>query len=313
MNPAREALLWASRNELLARNLPRLWFVRATVSKFMPGEELADALDAAERLASQGVPATFTALGENVEEPHQADEVVDHYLLLHDRIQARELDAEVSVKLTHLGMDLGMAETASRLERLVSRAAELGRTLWIDMESTEYVQATLDLYRGLLGDHSNIGICIQAYLHRTPQDVADLLPMDPSIRFVKGAYKEPAELALHSKAQIDISLERLALETLRRRPADASGRLVIATHDIDLIDRVAAQAESEGFGPDDYEIAMLYGIRTKDQVRLASEGFRVRTLIAYGTHWYPWFMRRLAEKPSENILLALRNLFPPRR
>jgi proline dehydrogenase len=174
------------------------------------------------------------------------------------------------------------------------------------MESSAYVAATVELYRELRAAHPNTGICLQAYLRRTAEDVESLLPFDPSVRLVKGAYKEPRDLLVGDRGLIDESFRVLSLRLLEA--GGPSGRVVLGTHDVDLIERIEGDVRVRGLGRDAFEVAMLFGIRAADQVRLAGDGYRVRTLIAYGTYWYPWFMRRIAEKPVENTLLALRNL-----
>jgi proline dehydrogenase len=309
VNPARDAILLAARNRWLAEHLPRFRFVRATVGRFMPGETTEDALEAAERLAAEGIPATFTYLGENVENEADADAVAAHYLQLLDLIEERGIDAEVSVKPTHLGLDLDAEATFTRLRRLAERAAAMGKHLFLDMESAPYLEPTLAIYRRLREEFENTGVCIQAYLHRTPQDVADLLAADASVRLVKGAYREPGDLVIRDRRKVRATFEKLALEFLRW---SGGGRLALATHDVHLLTEIERRAAAAGFGRDAFEIQMLYGIRVADQRRLAGEGFRVRVLISYGTHWYPWFMRRLAEHPGKNLWLAVRNLFARR-
>ena len=177
------------------------------------------------------------------------------------------------------------------------------------MESAPYVEPTLAIYRSLREGSERVGVCIQAYLHRTPQDVADLLAAGGSIRFVKGAYHEPRDVAIHDARRIREAFQKLALGFLRW---GGGGRLALGTHDVELLAEIDRAAAAAGSGRDDYEIQMLYGIRVADQRRLAREGFRVRVLISYGTHWYPWFMRRVAEHPGRNIWLAIRNLFSRR-
>ena len=308
MNPARGAILWAAGNRWLGEHLPRFRFVRATVARFMPGEEMEDALAAAERLAGDGIPATFTFLGENVRSGADADDVVEHYLKLFRSIEERGLDAEVSVKPTHLGLEVDPEGTLDRLRRLAERSAELDRHLFLDMESVPWVEPTLSLYRKLLQEFENTGICIQAYLHRTPQDIADLIAAGGSIRLVKGAYNEHHDVAIRDRGTIRAAFVKLALAFLR---ASGGGRLALGTHDVEMIAEIERQAAADGFGRDAYEIQMLYGIRVADQRRFANEGYRIRVLISYGTHWYPWFMRRLAEHPS-NAWLAVRNVFARR-
>lgn len=300
MNPVKAALLWASESALLRARLPQLSFVQRSVARFMPGEDAEDALGAAGGLVSEGIPVSFTRLGENTTDLAQAAEAAGDYLRLLDRIEELGLDAEISVKLTQLGYDLDPGVTATHLGRLVDRSAEIDRTCWIDIESTPYVDGTLDLYEAQLARSPNVGLCLQAYLRRTYDDIQRLLPSGPSIRLVKGAYREPKDLVFTSKAAIDESYFRLAQHLVQ----GGAHRVVLGSHDTELIERI----ETSLGGHDDFEIAMLYGIRADEQRRYASEGYAIRTLISYGPSWYPWFMRRIAEKPIENTLLALRNL-----
>lgn len=307
MGLARGAILWAADNRWLREHLPRYRFVRRSVARFMPGERLEDALAAASRLAADGLPTTITALGENVTSEAEAEQVLAEYLEAYAAIAARGLDTEVSVKPTHLGLDVDRDLAAKNLARLAEHAAERGGWLWLDMESHRYVEPTVELYRELRTRHPNTGVCLQAYLRRTAEDVESLLELDPSIRLVKGAYREPEEVLVGGKGTIDESYRVLALRLLEAR--GPSARLVLGSHDVDLIARIASDARVRGLARDSFEVAMLFGIRAADQLRLSREGFAMRTLISYGTYWYPWFMRRIAEKPVENTLLALRNLF----
>lgn len=301
MNPVKATLLWASEDPVLSSRLPRLRFVQQAVERFMPGETAEHALEAATRLArADGIPSSFTRLGENTADLAQAADAAGDYLRLLDRVEELELDAEISVKLTQLGYDLDPAVAATHVQRLVDRSAELGRTCWIDIESSGYVDGTLDLYEAALGGSPNVGLCLQAYLRRTYDDVLRLLPSGPSIRLVKGAYREPKDLVFNSKAAIDESYFRLSQHLVH----GGARRVVLGSHDTALIERIErALGAKEAF-----EIAMLYGIRSDEQRRLARGGYAIRTLISYGPSWYPWFMRRIAEKPVENTLLAMRNL-----
>lgn len=305
MDPLRATILWASSNATLREHLPRFRFVRSTVEKFLPGEEAEDALAAARALASDGIRTTFTALGENVTDLGQATAATAEYLRLLDRVEELGVDAEISVKLTQLGFDLDPDHARMQAVRLAERSAALGRTVWIDMESTAYVAATVNLYADLLEDGHDVGLCMQAYLKRTWDDVQQLLPLHPSIRLVKGAYRESPELVFTDKRVIDEAFLRIIMH-LADDPQGRVRRTVLGTHDMDLVTRI--EHELGASARDRVEIAMLYGIRAGDQLRLAREGYTVRTLISYGDHWYPWFMRRIAEKPVENTLLALRNL-----
>lgn len=303
----RPLLLWMARNRLLKRWLPRIWFARRAVRRFMPGETVEEALDAAEFFRPQGIGILFTQLGENLADLTDAEAVADHYHGLLDMIAARGMDAEISVKPTQLGMDLDRDVAERLLSSLADHAAQRNGLVWLDMEGSAYTDATLDLYRSLKEKHPNFGICLQAYLRRTPADVHALLPLKPAIRMVKGAYDEPSSIAFRRKDEVDGAYESLCVLML---PHAGSGdlRLGMGTHDAKLIERVAAHAEAAGVAKDAFEIQMLYGIRQKEQLRLASEGYRVLALVAYGEAWYAWYMRRLAERPA-NVLFALRQMF----
>jgi proline dehydrogenase len=304
----RRLFLWAARNAWLKERLPRFRFMQRAVRRFMPGETLASALDAAAPLEAQGIATMYTKLGENLANLDEAEDVADHYVALLDRIAADGIDGEVSVKPTQLGLDHDEEATLGHLIRIAEHAAATGSYLWIDMESSAYVEATVRLYERLRAVQPRTGICLQAYLRRTATDIERLMPLDPAIRLVKGAYDEPAAIAYREKKLVDANYVGLAVRFLmegRGRPI----RLGLGTHDVALIEQIAEQVKPAGIGRDGYEIEMLYGIRTKEQFRLAKEGYRVVTLIAYGEHWYPWYMRRLAERPA-NVTFAIRSLLP---
>jgi proline dehydrogenase len=302
----RRILLWMARNRWLKEHLPRLWFARRAVRRFMPGETVEEALDAAERFRPLGIGILLTRLGENLDDLSGAQGVADHYHRVIDMVRARGMDAEVSLKLTQIGLDLDVEETYRHLASLTEHAAQANGTLWIDMEASAYVERTLQLYRRLKADHPNAGICLQAYLHRTPADVHDLLPLHPQIRLVKGAYDEPSSLAFRRRPDVDAAYLSLCVLML---PAAGRGelRLGLGTHDTRLVEQVAAHARAADIPIDAFEVQMLYGIRMDEQRRLAAEGYRVRDLIAYGEAWYAWYMRRLAERPA-NVAFALRQL-----
>ncbi len=292
----RNALLWASKNPFLAQRLPTYGFVRRATRRFMPGEALEDALREAQRLKESGAPTTLTLLGENVTTPREADGVAEHYMEVLQAVRAHGLDTEVSVKPTQLGLDLGTVEARRRLQRIL-RAPDSGALVWLDMESSAYVDATLELFRAVREDHENVGLCLQAYLHRTQKDLEALLPLRPAIRLVKGAYQEPPEVAFPRKADVDQNFIRLTGTMLKARAAGRAGRPVIGTHDPRMVGEANRMAHELGLPKDAYEIAMLYGIQTAEQERLVRTGHKLRVLVAYGSHWFPWYMRRLPGGP----------------
>ncbi len=304
----RRVFLWAARNRWLKEHLPRFPFMQRAVRRFMPGETLEDALAAALPLQAAGVTSMYTRLGENLEHVDEADAIAAHYLEVVDKIVAGGIKGEVSVKPTQLGMDLDPDICFGHLVRIAEKAAAAGSYLWIDMESSAYVEQTIALYERLHAVQPRTGICLQAYLRRTADDVERLRPIDPGIRLVKGAYDEKESIAYKSRRSIDASFLGLAVAFLlesRGRPI----RLGLGTHDVALIEQIADQVAAAGIGKDGYEVEMLYGIRTDQQLRLARAGYRVVSLIAYGEYWYPWYMRRLAERPA-NVWFALRQVLP---
>jgi len=304
----RSVLLWMARNPWLRRRLPRLGFVRRAVRRFMPGEDAESAFTAAAGLAATGQGILFTRLGENLAELAEADEVAAHYRSLLDRETSLPHPPELSVKPTQLGLDIDSEACFRHLDALAARAAEAGTWLWLDMEGSTYVDATMDLYERLRAAHPNVGICLQAYLKRTPTDLRRLLPLRPAVRLVKGAYDEPAAIAFRRRPEVDAAYQALAL-VLAEAARDGRARCALGTHDSGLIERIAAFADSAGVARGSLEVHMLYGIRARELARLNAAGFPAFTLIAYGAFWYPWYMRRLAERPA-NVLFALRQLLP---
>ncbi|HXN79010.1 MAG TPA: proline dehydrogenase family protein [Candidatus Dormibacteraeota bacterium] len=303
----RSLLLWCAQNPWLSTHVPRWGFAKRAVRRFMPGEELEAALKAAVEFKAQGIGSLLTRLGENVKNLDEAGEVVEHYETVFARVAEAGLNAEISVKPTQLGLDIDPTAAFSNLERL-ARAAEKAKSfLWVDMEGSAYTEATLDLYRRLRADHARTGIALQAYLHRTVDDVVKLMPLKPAIRLVKGAYAEPSTIAFAAKKDLDANY--LALCSLML-PQVKQGklRLVLATHDVELIARISRFAYALELERAQLEVAMLYGIRTDQQLLLAKEGYAVKDLISYGDSWYAWYIRRLAERPA-NVLFVARQLF----
>jgi proline dehydrogenase len=304
----RKVLLWAALNSWLGDRLPNLPFMRKAVRRFMPGDEIADALGAAVDLQVLGIGTLYTRLGEAITDATGAQAVASHYIGLLEQLKAAEIDGELSVKPTQLGLDIDEDLCFGHLRRLAAAAEAQGSYLWIDMEDSSYVDRTLDLYQRLRASHGNTGICLQAYLRRTAKDIERLLPLGPAIRLVKGAYDEPKDVAFKSKKEVDANYLGLAV-TMLRESRTRSMRVGLGTHDVDLIEQIAVHAAAAGVSRDGFEVQMLYGIRAKEQRRLARSGYRVQTLIAYGDAWYRWYMRRLAERPA-NVLFAMRQMLP---
>jgi proline dehydrogenase len=255
------------------------------------------------RLASQGLHANTTLLGESVRDRAEAEAVADEYGRILERLHAEQLPCNVAVKLTHLGLELDEALAYANVERVVQVAERLESFVRIDMEQSSVLDATLRIYRRLReAGHERVGTALQSYLFRTEADLESLLPLRPNLRFVKGAYLEPPEIAYGEKADVDAAYRRL-VETALRGGAYAA----IATHDEALIEHCLAFAEREGIGRDRFELQMLYGVRPGLQLDLARRGYKVLVATPFGPEWYPYLMRRLAERPA-NLAFFARNL-----
>ena len=271
----------------------------------MPGENVGAAIGAAASLAASGLGSVLTALGERVNTRADAEAVRTHYLEVLDFIHAQGLPTHLSVKLTHLGLDVDPAFCAESVEALVERSAASGTMLWIDMEESHYVDATLGIYHRVQAKHSRVGVCLQAYLRRTPADLDSVLATGGSVRLVKGAYREAEAVAFGRKAETDNAYLTLANRMLRAATRDRVQ--VLGTHDLALVNHLRRHAVTAAIPDDAWEVHMLYGIRAREQRALAANGVTVRVLISYGTHWFPWYVRRLAERPA-NMWFLLRSL-----
>ncbi len=308
MSLMRSVLLAGAESVWLREKAMRRPFVRRSVSRFMPGETVDEALAACRRQQEQhGTGTILTHLGENLSSLAEAEAVTSDYLELIDRIAIEKLDVQVSVKLTQLGLDLGLDACDQNLQRLVVRAESRSNVVWIDMESTKYVDSTIALFRRARERSSRVGLCLQSYLRRSMADLEALLPLGPAIRLVKGAYREPANLVFASKAEVDESFFRLAARMLQADVPNGTF-LGIGTHDARLIERIRAEVTARGADRATYEVEMLFGIQRPLQARLVAERAPLRVLISYGEFWFPWYMRRLAERPA-NVLFVMKSLF----
>lgn len=306
MQLLRSSLLWASQNRRIERVVRSSRAMRPLVARFMPGETIAELMPAVRRLLAEGTPVVVTYLGENVATDADADDTVGEYRRLLDALKPLGPKAHVSIKLTQFGWDLDRARALDRVRIVADLAATNETVLAIDIESSPYVESTIQAYEQLLATHRHVALCLQAYLHRTPADVQRLLPLRPWIRLVKGAYREGPDVALQTRAEVDARYRELANTLLGA--ATLGARVVFGTHDMALVERIRANARALGIPDAAYEIQMLYGIQEAGRRQLASQGLRTRVLVSYGRAWYPWFMRRLAEKPS-NLIMVSRNLF----
>jgi proline dehydrogenase len=307
MKLARSVLLWASQSPRMERIVRSSRAMRPLVRRFMPGETLEDAIAAAKTLRSEEkTPTIITYLGENVNTDAAAEAVVTEYERLFAAIKREGLDTHVSIKLTQFGWDVDKGKALDRVRRVLKVAEANGTILPIDIESSPYVDSTIGAYETLARESKSVGLCIQAYLHRTPADVKRLMPLPPYVRLVKGAYREKPEVALQNRPEVDAAYLELAKQFLAAQQRGA--RVVFGTHDVALVERVRAAARELGVPESAFEVQMLYGIQDAGRRKLASDGIRTRVLISYGKAWYPWFMRRLAEKPA-NVFMIARNVF----
>jgi proline dehydrogenase len=307
MGLMRSALLAGSGNAWLRERAMRSPLVRRSVARFMPGETADEALEAARDLQDHGAGAILTRLGENLGSLVEADAVAQHYLDLLQRVHDGRFDTQISVKPTQLGLDLDVDLCYRHLQALTDRAAALGNMLWIDMESTPYVDPTLALFRRVREKSPQVGICLQAYLHRTRDDVERLLPLAPAIRVVKGAYREPPSLAFPKKTDVDENFFALANRLVGDEGQRHGARLAVGTHDPRLIGRIQQAIRQAGTPAGTYEFEMLYGIQRGVQAGLRNDGWPLRVLISYGEYWFPWYMRRLAERPA-NVWFVVRSM-----
>jgi proline dehydrogenase len=273
--------------------------MRLGAARFVAGETLDECVVVLRRLNAQGLYANTTLLGEGVLEPAQTEAVVASYRAVIERIAAEELRANVALKLTHLGVEIDEELAYVNIRRLL----ELGRFVRIDMEQSQFVDATLRIYRRLRDDgFENVGTVLQAYLYRTPDDLENLLPLAPNLRLVKGAYLESDQVAYPRKADVDAVYGRLV-----ERMLQASGYTAVATHDEQLIRRTIRFAEAHRIAKERFEFQMLYGVRPQLQLDLVRRGYKVLVATPYGPEWYPYLMRRLGERPA-NLLFFLKNM-----
>lgn len=307
MGAMRSVLLKASESRWLAEHLPRYSFARRAVRRFMPGETVTDALEECRVLGAAGVATVITQLGENITQAAQAAEVTNHYVEVLAEIRKRAVPTQVSVKLTQLGLDIDSTLPITSVQTLMRHSG--ADPIWIDMESSRYTDATLDVFRAARAQGENVGVCVQSYLNRTTTDLRKLLELTTAIRLVKGAYNEPVAVAYPRKSDVDASYLRCARMMLERTRSGIVGFVpAFATHDNAIIKKIIAMADEMGIAHDRYEFQMLYGINTTEQWRLLREGLQIRVLISYGSAWFAWYMRRLAERPA-NVLFVMRSIF----
>lgn len=277
---------------------------RKLAGRFIAGETLDEALDEIERLNQKGILVTLDHLGEGIRSLDEATGYREEYLRLVEGISKRGVESHISLKPTQMGMALDRKQAYTNIKLVVERAKEHGNFVRLDMEDSPFTQATIDMTRQLHKEGlTNVGTVLQAYLFRTVEDAKHLIEVGVPLRLVKGAYKEPADIAYQQKREVLDNFKKLI-----KLHFDQGAYVAIASHDDHIIDWVKVFAEQSRIDKQDYEFQMLYGLRMNDQAALAQDGYRIRCYLPYGTMWYPYFTRRLAEKPA-NLMMVLRNMF----
>jgi len=295
-------LLKAAASPRLKRQVtsnPVAWRV---ARRFIAGNQLDDAERVIRELSSRGVSVALDHLGENTESERQARAATAAYLAALDRVQEESLDANISVKLTALGLDIGPDLVAEEAAKVAARGKEVGAMVGVDMESYSYVERTLELVEALRQSYDGVGVCLQSYLHRTPEDLARLNRLAVPVRLVKGAYRESPEVALQHRAEVDAAYADLLDVLVRDNPFP-----MVATHDERLVRLTRTLVARHGRDRSTFEFQMLHGVRRDLQEQVVAEGYRLRVYVPYGDQWYPYFMRRLAERPA-NLYFFLSNL-----
>jgi len=302
-NAALRSVILRAADDRYVRGFMGKYGMRLGAARFVAGETLDECVVVLRRLAEQGLHTNTTLLGESVNDVGEAEAVSDEYGRILERIHAEQLPCNVALKLTHLGLELDEELAYANVERVVQVAERLESFVRIDMEQSSVLDATLRIYRRLReAGHERVGTVLQSYLFRTEADLESLLALRPNLRFVKGAYLEPPEIAYREKTDVDAAYRRLVETALM-----GGGYAAIATHDESLIEQCIAFAEREGIGRDRFELQMLYGVRPGLQLDLARRGFKVLVATPFGPEWYPYLMRRLAERPA-NLGFLARNL-----
>jgi proline dehydrogenase len=303
MHLLRRSMLAVADQPRVERLLRRNGFSDNLVKRFIAGEELDDALTAAKAIAAQGMTTTLDQLGENVVTVEDAQAAVGVYVTILERMAAAGVEPNISIKLTMLGLDLSAEVARENVLPILAAARAVGGFVRIDMEGSAYTDQTMRLFAGFHDEYPDeVGIVIQSYLHRARADIEAMIVRQARVRLVKGAYAEPTAVAFQKSAEVDLSYRWLMERLLEhgRYPA-------IATHDPALIEATKAFVGDHGIAADRFEFQMLYGVRRDEQARLVAQGYRMRVYVPYGTQWYPYFTRRIAERPA-NAIFVLRQL-----
>lgn len=304
----RNTILYLSGAGWARGTVTHLGVARRSVRRFVAGETLSEAIGVAKDLNSKGMSVSLDLLGENVHTEADSKRAVGEYIGILDEIAKHNLNANISIKPTQLGLDMGEDLCAENLREILRKAQEIGQTVNIDMEGSEYTDATLRIFRQLNQEFDNVGTVIQSYLYRSEKDMDELGSEGAVIRLCKGAYKEPADIAFPEKEDVDANYVKLMKLYLTEEKRQAGAYLKVATHDPAMIEATKKFVKENDVPLDVFEFQMLYGIRRETQEELVNEGYRMRIYVPYGTEWYPYFMRRLAERPA-NLWFIIKNVF----
>jgi proline dehydrogenase len=302
----RDFIFWLSTKKAVTDAIARRGMRYGFARRFIAGETLEEALAASAELGRAGRRVSLNHLGENVGASEEAERARDSYIRMVRELDTKGLDGNVSIKLTQLGLDFDRSLCQKLTADIAAAAQSLGRTIEVDMEGTAYTDATLDIFEATRRRFANIGLAIQAYLYRSEKDLERLAPLEPKVRLVKGAYREPPNLAYQKKSDVDANYRRL-LDRLLAPSANGRFFPAIATHDPRMLDYARQQLNRHGWMPERYEFQMIYGVRRDLQQGLREQCHPLRIYVPFGTEWCPYFMRRLAERPA-NCWFVLRNL-----
>jgi proline dehydrogenase len=304
----RDLLLLMSTNSVVRNFVVGFPLSRRVTRRFVAGETLEEAIQVVKKLNARGLEVTFDHLGEAVNAEAAARAAKDEYLQALDAIATSQVRSQVSVKLTQMGLDLNPDLCLDNMRQILSKAKAIGTLVTVDMEDSQHTQATLNVFKTLREEFDNVGAVIQAYLYRSEGDMLALRDLSANVRLCKGAYKEPPEVAFPQKKDVDANMIKLAKIFMDSNGKPNGAYLDLATHDEKLIDWAKAYTTEHKVDRKRFEFQMLYGIRPDLQRRIAAEGYTMRVYVPYGTHWYPYFMRRLAERPA-NVIFLVSNLF----
>ncbi|HKO04505.1 MAG TPA: proline dehydrogenase family protein [Candidatus Acidoferrales bacterium] len=298
----RNFIFWLSTKKSVTSRLAERGMRNGFARRFVAGETLDDALAASKELNLESRAVSLNHLGENVSTPAEARQVCDSYIGMLRALDREKLDGNISIKLTQLGLDFDAGLCLAFAREIAAAAASMGRSVEMDMEGAAYTEKTLSIFESVQREFTGTCLAVQAYLHRTADDVERLAALNPKLRLVKGAYREPASVAVQKKSQVDANYAKLVATLLDGRFFPA-----IATHDVAMLDHARAIIRERKILPEKYEFQMIYGIRRDLQAQIRSEGHALRIYVPFGIEWCPYFMRRLSERPA-NCLFVVRNL-----